>query len=223
MIGRFRAAVDGYRADLDEGDNLLLQQLVREILVVLDEPGDLTAFVQAATGFEASRAEPRDPALTNLLPPMSDDAPQAAELRALTEDFLRAEKSARLRSMAATLQTVQASVPGTLLVARDDVWDWLAALNDIRLALAGELGIRSDADAERVMAVARGVGTAVAAAEPGDPPGARRWGTAPPSSATASAPAAPTPRERAVSTTYLVVTWWQDSLLRAVRGGAPAH
>ncbi|MFC7579778.1 DUF2017 family protein [Schaalia naturae] len=192
MIGGFEAWGDGYRAEVDAEDNRLLQQLVREILVLLDEPCDLTSFVRAATDLEDSRAEPRDPALTNLLPPMSDDPPEAAELRALTEDFLRSEKSARLRRLSLALQATEGANPGCVLVGRGEAWSWLAALNDLRLALAGELGIRSDSDAERVRETAQGLVSGDA-------------------------------RRRVASVMYVAVTWWQDSLLRAVREGTRAH
>jgi len=198
VIGRFQACGDGYRASLEEADNLLLQRLVREILVVLDEPGDLTAFMQAATGLESVRAAPQDPALTSLLPPMSQDPPVADELRALTEDFLRSEKSTRLRAVAAALQRVQGDSPGRVVIRPEDVWQWLAAFNDIRLALAGELGIRSERDARRITAAA------VEGARGGATPRTVR-------------------REREASAMYLAVTWWQDSLLRAVRQDAAAH
>ncbi len=198
MIGRFQACGDGYLAVLEEADNLLLQRLVREILVVLDEPGDLTSFMQAVTGFESVRAAPHDPALTSLLPPMSRDSPVADELRALTEDFLRSEKSTRLRAVAAALRTVQGHSPGQIFIRSEDVWEWLAAFNDIRLALAGELGIHSERDAQRVTEMA----------VKGESSGA----------------SAPMERHgRGVSAMYLAVTWWQESLLRAVRQDAAAH
>lgn len=169
----------------------MLDRLVGEILAVLDEPSDLTSLVRATTGFEDSRPEPGDPALDNLLPPMSADEPEAAELRALTEDFLRSEKSARLRRLRQDLRGAQWEVGGGVLVSRAAVWDWLAALNDVRLALAGELGIEAEGDAERVWDQARSEGT-----DPG---------------------------LALVSRLYVAVTWWQDSLLRAMREEAPAH
>lgn len=191
MIGEFRATPQGFRAELDRDDSNMLDRLVGEILAVLDEPSDLTSLVRATTGFEDSRPEPGDPALDNLLPPMSADEPEAAELRALTEDFLRSEKSARLRRLRQDLRGAQWEVGGGVLVSRAAVWDWLAALNDVRLALAGELGIEAAGDAERVWDQARSGGT-----DPG---------------------------LALVSRLYVAVTWWQDSLLRAMREEAPAH
>lgn len=191
MIGPFEATESGYRSTLGIEHNRLFQQLVGEILVVLDEPGDITSFVKAATEVEVSRPEPCDPALGHLLPPMSDDTAEAAHLRALTEDFLRSEKSSRLRRLSTELRAVENLGAQVVSVDTDSVWDWLAALNDIRLALAGELGIHSDADAERVWEEAGGEGE--------------------------------DPQRAGVSAMYVTITWWQDSLLRAVRLEALEH
>ena len=191
MIGEFDETPLGYRAELGSQDARMLDRLLGEILTVLDEPTELTSLVRATTGFESSRPEPGSPALDNLVPPMSADPPEAAELRALTEDFLRAEKSARLRRMRRDLRGAHREMGGAVLVVHSSVWDWLAALNDIRLALAGELGIEVASDAERVWDQARGEGA--------------------------------DPRVGLVSGLYVAVTWWQDSLLRAVREDAPEH
>lgn len=191
MIGEFRATPQGFHADLDGEESRMLDRLVGEILAVLDEPSELTSLVRATTGFEDSRPEPGDPTLDNLLPPMSADEPEAAELRALTEDFLRSEKSARLRRLRQDLRGSQWELGGGVLVLRAAVWDWLAALNDVRLALAGELGIEAEEDANRVWEQARTGGK--------------------------------DPRLALVSGLYVAVTWWQDSLLRAMREEAPAH
>lgn len=93
MITAFALQEAGYVCNVSTQFLHLLRQLIEEILVVLDEPGELSTFVLAATEVETTRDEPHDPALGSLLPPMSDDPPEAANLRALTEDFLRAEKS----------------------------------------------------------------------------------------------------------------------------------
>lgn len=192
MIGAFSRMGEGFSAPIDAEHNLILQQLVREILVLLDEPGDVTAFLQATVGFETSRPEPGDPTLDYLLPPMSDDCCEAARMRALTEDFLRSEKSVRLRRVQHDLQAAADPVAVGVWVPREGAWDWLAALNDLRLALAGELGIASQEDAEDV------------------------WGTA-------KAAVRAEPRRSMACVAYVMVTWWQDSLLRAVREDAPSH
>lgn len=192
MIGAFARLGQGFAARIDSDHNRVLQQLVGEILVLLDEPGDVTAVLQATVGFETSRPEPGDPTLDYLLPPMSDDDTEAAHLRALTEDFLRSEKSVRLRRLQRDLQAAAAQVSAGVWVSREDAWDWLAALNDLRLALAGELGIATQDDADEV------------------------WGEA-------HGDAQPMTQRIAACMAYVMVTWWQDSLLRAVREDAASH
>mgnify|MGYP001736187229 FL=1 len=93
MIGPFTVSRRGISAPIGRDYNLLIQQLIHEILVVLDDPGDFPMFLSAATGLESERAAAIDPALDFLLPPMSTDPQEAARLRALTEDTLRSLKS----------------------------------------------------------------------------------------------------------------------------------
>ena len=94
MIGPFTVSRRGISAPIGRDYNLLIQQLIHEILVVLDDPGDFPMFLSAATGLESERAAAIDPALDFLLPPMSADPQEAARLRALTEDTLRSQKLA---------------------------------------------------------------------------------------------------------------------------------
>ena len=72
----------------------------------------------------------------------------------------------------------------------DEVWDWLGALNDVRLGLAGELQIASDDDVEQI--------AKIASEKPN--------GT----------------RQQSASAIYMVLTWWQDSLVFALnsQGGS---
>lgn len=80
------------------------------------------------------------------------------------------------------------------MVTHQEVWDWLAALNDVRLALAGELGIDSREAENKVAELAHACDL-----------------EQPRSEATMSAGM------------YMMVTWWQDSLLTAVRAEAWSH
>ncbi|MDC4233852.1 DUF2017 domain-containing protein [Actinomyces sp. B33] len=185
----FERIDDGYAARIDTDDALVLQRLVDEILVVLDDPGDLSLLVGAATDLETDREAPREGALGRLLPSMSPDPDRASKLRALTEDALRSQKSGRLRRMSARLDEARAD--RRAVVSEEDAWEWLAALNDLRLGLAGELGLSDDADAERI---------ADLAARP--PTGCR---------------------SQAAAVAYMVVTWWQDSLLSAMNSPALDH
>lgn len=150
MIGRFKHEDGAYRALIEPPYSTLFVRLMREILVVLDEPAEMSSFVSAATALETGREAPEERALDYLLPPMSLDASDASSLRALTEDFLRAEKSSRLRSVAARIERAERAGCAEVVIPEEEVWEWLAALNDVRLGLAGELKLETDADVERI-------------------------------------------------------------------------
>ena len=143
MIGPFVLTAQGVCASIGRDYNLLIQQLIHEILVVLDDPGDFPMFLAAATGLENERAASVDPALEYLLPAMSLDSDEAARLRALTEDMLRAEKSERLRRICHELDSAISDGTHCVMLNEDEAWVWLAGFTDIRLALAGELRISS--------------------------------------------------------------------------------
>ena len=194
MIGPFALTAQGVCASIGRDYNLLIQQLIHEILVVLDDPGDFPMFLAAATGLENERAASVDPALEYLLPAMSLDSDEAARLRALTEDMLRAEKSERLRRICHELDSAISDGTHCVMLNEDEAWVWLAGFTDIRLALAGELRISSTDDLERV--------EELASEEPHGLHGNR---------------------EQSAAAIYLLVTWWQDSLLKALREMSDSH
>ena len=186
-----------YSARIDRRSLLLLRQLVSEILVVLDDPSDtegMSIMVSASTGPEDKRDAPVERSLEFLLPPMSADAQTAQSLRALTEDIVRSDKSRRLRVF---WRILDGAVPvrgrpwasdsdeADLRVRTADAWQCLGALNDIRLGLAGELGMATASDAEAVEALAMS-----------EPTGEHT---------------------QSVAIIYMLVTWWQDSLLTAMQ------
>ena len=184
-----------YSARIDRRSLLLLRQLVSEILVVLDDPSDtegMSIMVSASTGPEDKRDAPVERSLEFLLPPMSADAQTAQSLRALTEDIVRSDKSRRLRVFWRILDGAAPERPWAadsdevdLRVRAADVWQCLGALNDIRLGLAGELGMETASDAEAVEALAMS-----------EPTGEHT---------------------QSVAIIYMLVTWWQDSLLTAMQ------
>ena len=176
-----------YASSMSGGEALLLRQLASEVLVVLDDPGEYAAtssMVNAATETEQRRDEPRERTLRMLLPSMSEDDEDAGRLRALTEDSLRTDKSVRLRSIVSDLDHIVHGESDTLRIQPEAVWSWLGALNDIRLGLAGELGLSDQQDAQRIEELALS-----------EPTGER---------------------SQTVATIYMLITWWQDSLLEAV-------
>lgn len=77
MIGPFVYEAGAFSAELQPPYSTLIAQLMREILVVLDDPGDMPAFVAAATSLENHREAPEERSLDYLLPAMSSD-PQDA-------------------------------------------------------------------------------------------------------------------------------------------------
>ena len=183
-----------YSARIDRRSLLLLRQLVSEILVVLDDPSDaeeMSIMVSASTGPEVKRDAPVERSLEFLLPPMSADAQTAQSLRALTEDIVRSDKSRRLRAFwrildgAAPVAARERPWEVDLRVRAADAWQCLGALNDIRLGLAGELGMETASDAEAVEALAMS-----------EPTGEHT---------------------QSVAIIYMLVTWWQDSLLTAMQ------
>ena len=190
MIGPFVYEAGAFSAELQPPYSTLIAQAMREILVVLDDPGDMPAFVAAATSLENHREAPEEHSLDYLLPAMSSDPQDATGLRALTEDFLRAEKSARLRKVCAHIERTEALGIQEVSFDADKVWDWLGALNDVRLGLAGELQIASDDDVEQI--------AKIASEKPN--------GT----------------RQQSASAIYMILTWWQDSLVFALnsQGGS---
>ncbi|PID98336.1 MAG: hypothetical protein CSA82_00275 [Actinobacteria bacterium] len=190
MIAAFTFTDGEYRAHIGPEYNVMLQELLEEILTVLDEPGELSSFIGAVTGIEPDREAPGTPSLDMLLPPMSGDPAEAARLRAVTEDLLRSEKSERIRAVLSVLEALSTRKGDTLKIPEADAWDWLSVLNDIRLVLAGELGIYSDSDAQRVFVTAK---------------------------------AASSSRSDILSSVYTTITWWQDSLVHAMRYPSKDH
>lgn len=198
MIGSFRAGRGRLRCRMDGDDARMLAALVDEVLMVLDQPGMSLPVLRATTADEPLPARSPDPVLNTLMPPMSSDPRDAESLRELTEDLLRQERAARLRRVAVALRGVALGGRGEVCVPCEHAWEWLAALNDLRWALAGVLGIRT---ARQALAVR-------ARALPPLGAGGLRLGRAEGRSGSRLARA---------RTAFAALTWWQGSLLGAVR------
>lgn len=95
---------------------------------------------------ERAPAPPQDEVLARLFPSAYDEteAEAAGEFRRLTEGDLRAGVLARAHRLAATA--------GEEHLSGADAQAWLLAVNDLRLALGARLGLRTDDDADRLMA-----------------------------------------------------------------------
>lgn len=196
LLSQFRSTPGGYETTIDEDVAVLMQTLLGETILILDAPTQeplLSALLS-----EDERDEPDDPTLKILLPSMSSDPGEASNLRALTEDALRTLKTERLQIIGRKLAELAASESRTFTIEREDVWQWLSGLNDLRLVLAGRLEVNSPDDTqywyERAAALL----------------------------AHDSAKPRKISAEELVGLVFVLVSWWQDSLLQAVQEGDSA-
>lgn len=214
MFG-FVATPQGYTSRLDDMERGILLRLVGDIAALIDEehddedragePPDGIDDPIAHLDFEPSDSrdathdehELVDPALSRLFPPMSVSDPALAdEMRSLTVEDLRRSKVANLDLVRDALAHGAAAVT----VRSGEEAQWLAALTDIRLVLAARLGIENDDDSRQVYDLA------VAATQDESP-----------------AASHDDEMRMAMASLYSGITWWQESLLRAVTAPGPAN
>ncbi len=159
MARRFERTRRGVTATFDDDERALLSGLLTEVSQLLDDgttPSEDP--LEAMVGTGGSTTPPSDPAVARLLPQAARDDPDAArEFRRLTERGLRQRKRDGLERARATLDR-----PGALVLDAEEARAWVVALTDVRLVLAERLGLRTDDDAEAVLAE-------VAASAPEDP------------------------------------------------------
>lgn len=197
----FTATADGFASRIDDTERAVLLRLVGDVAEMVrqlpsghegpadvDDPIAHLDFDPASERVAALTAV-ADPALVRLFPPMSlTDPALAQEMRFLTVEGLRQEKLANL----ALLERALLREAGAVVVRPGEEGRWLAALTDLRLVLATRLAIEGDDDAREVYELA------VAALEGRE------------------AEDRETERWMALASLYSGVTWWQESLLRAV-------
>jgi hypothetical protein len=133
------------RADVDEVEVRVLDQLAQEILALVEQPslGDdpLAELVGLADEVQA----PDDPVLSRLLPDAYRDDPAAAvDFRRYTDADLRRRK----RDNATAVRRSLPDGSGRVELDRDQVDQWLEALNDMRLALGTALGVTEETHPE---------------------------------------------------------------------------
>jgi hypothetical protein len=113
-----------------------------------DEGAVLVAVVEHVRGMIRGEAPPgldALPSLTRLFPPASmTDGDVARDFAALTGKAMRENKDERLGRLAAHLSGA------TVRLDKEGAADAVAALNDVRLALAEVLGIETPEDADRI-------------------------------------------------------------------------
>ncbi|PWJ54889.1 protein of unknown function [Quadrisphaera granulorum] len=151
MARRFESARRGVTATLDDDERALLGGLLAEVSELLDDGSvPSTDPLEALVGAGGPTTPPADPAVARLLPQGAKDDPDAArEFRRLTEKGLRARKRETLERARATLER-----PGALVLDAEEAHAWLVSLTDVRLVLAERLGLRTDEDADAVLAEA---------------------------------------------------------------------
>ncbi len=225
----FRAEAQGYVAELEPSERIVLAQLAGDVAQMLQEgvpdgaagrpgqggdvpddawspPGWTGPVPGALVGDGAEAAPPLDPAVRRLLPDASDDVEVASEFRRFTQDDLAARKVARLVLLGGMLVDSEPAEAAPFVVGRDEAEDVAGALTDVRLVLAERLDLRSDEQVEGLYDELE--------AEPEDGPGDAHEGGAP---------------RRFLVSVFLLTGLLQESLvdgmladLRAGRGGPRA-
>ncbi|GAB3593104.1 DUF2017 domain-containing protein [Angustibacter peucedani] len=166
MARGFKRARHGVRAKLDDHERALLAHLLVEVHEMLDDGPDVeTDPLAVMVGIGTAVDPPSDPAVARLLPDAHRDDPDAsAEFRRYTEAGLRARKREGLEVARRSLGR-----DGTLHLDDDEARAWVVALTDVRLVLASRLGLETDDDHERLLAVAEAEAAELAEAEEGEP------------------------------------------------------
>lgn len=135
-------------------ERYILINLAEQILELLGTPPQARDPLHDVVGISGNELPPDDPVLKRLLPSGYKEIQDAAEFRRYTEDALREKKRAHAYLIRETLiddeglgeEIVQGdkdveSTAIAISIKSEDVWSWLAGLNDIRLALAVRLEI----------------------------------------------------------------------------------
>ncbi|MDP9832744.1 MULTISPECIES: DUF2017 family protein [Trueperella] len=215
MLTAFRIARGGYLAHIDDDERRVLAGLVKDTVWLLGsdvdheaerrsqtvDPDDPLAQLEAdvvdiadaiATEGEPRARAPYDVVVEQLLPDMSEDPDEAATLRELTETSVASQKIENLVTVYQGLESARGG--GDVLVANEDAPAWMSALNDVRIVLAARLGINDEESSEAVAERVRPFQHGESSAEPST--------------------------DDVLAIVYSMSTWWQDSLVTAVRNKA---
>lgn len=120
MATRFRSRDGRVVGRLQRDEVTLLRSLLADVATIVRSAGD-------------------DPVSRRLFPDASDDPALAADLRDLLHDDLREAKLANARAMGESLPD-----DGRVDVESEVAEQWLAALNDLRLALGTAIGVTEE-------------------------------------------------------------------------------
>ena len=188
----FRPWRGGYLAKADSTERKFFAGLASDVAFMLGRPLD-RMLQDAQRGPDASDefGHPMDEAFHRLLPDMSEDPEQARTLREMTQDSLASVKSEQLlvfyRSVTASTDHVW--------VGNEDMPAWISAVNSIRLVCSARLEITDGESAEDVYRRAQAL-TGISDGGEG-----REIDNT----------------EDLLAVLYSMLTWWQESLLAAVR------
>ena len=160
IMGEFKGSLqEGDLSVALSNDELhILINLVEQLLELLGERNfthhyqsdDPFAQLMAASigNLESRIEQPEDPVLHRLLPNAYADPESAAEFRKYTESSLRLVKQTHLMYLREQLVfPVDHELPKADIAVTDPT-QWLIAINDLRLALAVRLDIKTDSFAE---------------------------------------------------------------------------
>ena len=197
----FRKVRGGVSSGGDIFELELVASLMRDIVSILGE--DVAVVDVSDDPFEALEREfapaqdaSQDPAIARLLPDMSEDPDEARELRELTESGVRSAKVSNLTTVYRALN----SSTGRVFVPDEDIQVWLSALTDLRIVLATRLDIDSSERSEEVAQSAADIADGKTSDE--DLPEEEQV-------------------DHQLTLVYAMITWWQDSLIDAVRLRGP--
>ncbi len=196
--GPFKASRGRVKVALEDDERELVARLMDDVAGMLAENEDSAAQASATSSGDSDWAmleaalsvpPPQDPAVARLLPDGNRDDPELAQgFRRLTEHGLRERKRGGLSLAAAALRR-----PDPVVLDRSEAGALLKGLTDVRLVVAERLGLRTDEDAERLHDALREAALRTAGGEPVDEP----W--------------------IGLAAIYDALTWWQESLVSALR------
>lgn len=194
----FRRVRGGFEGAGEPAELQLIANLMKDVVITLGEDPDQLDEVDddplAALEKELDGAllPSSDPALALLLRDMSEDPAEAEEMRFLAEAGVRSAKVANLGAVYRRLT----SSDGTFVIPTDEAPAWLGAINDLRLVLAARLDIDSAERAEQVTDRATYLAENPGAVDSDEP-------------------------DHQLALLYAMMSWWQDSLLDAMRFSMP--
>jgi hypothetical protein len=141
------------RAKFSGVERDVLRHLTEELVTLLEPEEDAapTGEFEALLGIGTATTPPEDPVLARLLPDAYRDDPQAAgDFRRYTEGWLRSQKTQAANGVLRSLD----SSGGSVELDDEGSQEWLSVLTDLRLAVAGRVGLETEDDYDVLDAMA---------------------------------------------------------------------